>query len=384
MDKGYIHVEITSNQTSKRPGSPCGDVLAYERGAVATTLVVSDGIGSGVKANIAAEMCVSRLTGLFQQGYSIRHAFESVVKTMEQVRGSELPYAVFTIVRILNDGVTTVLSYEMPPPIFVTPRYAQVLPQRSITMAGTVVGESNCHIAPNEGIIVVSDGITQAGLGVGLANGWTIDGAGQYINDCLSGGAKIKDIPKCLVSQARVVWKTTQGDDCTAVLASCRRGKTVNILTGPPSNRLKDGATVKKFLTSEGTKVVCGGTTSRLVADYLGTEVSVEIDAHSLLCPARYEIAGIDLVTEGAVTLNQVYNIYDEDPEVFDEISGVTELQELLRSADRVNMFVGQAVNPASRDISFRQKGILTRQAIIPLIATKLRESGKLVVTEYI
>ncbi|HEY3297412.1 MAG TPA: SpoIIE family protein phosphatase, partial [Armatimonadota bacterium] len=320
MDQGYVHVEIIASQSSKKAGSPCGDVVAYERTVSSTTMVVSDGIGSGVKAHIAAQMCVSRLLELFRQGYSLRKAFESVVKTMEQAKGTDLPYAVFSVVRILSDGVTTVLTYEMPQPVLVTPRYAQVLAQRSVTMAGTLTGESNCHVDSGEGIVIVSDGITQAGLGVGLANGWTIEGASQYINDCLSSGARVGDVPKCLLSQAKQVWKTTLGDDCTVALAACRRGKTVNILTGPPSNRMKDQATIKRFLTMEGAKVVCGGTTSKIVADFLGTEVKVELDKHSTLCPARYEIKGIDLVTEGAVTLNQVYNIFDEDPDTFDEI----------------------------------------------------------------
>jgi len=383
MDKGYVHVEITASQSPKRAGSPCGDVVVHERTSSSTVFVVCDGIGSGVKAHIAAQMCTSRILGLLRQGFSMRRTFESLVQTMEQAKGTDLPYAVFTIARILNDGVATVLTYEMPPPVFVTSRYAQILPQRSLMVSNAVTGESNCHIAPGEGILIVTDGITQAGLGSGLPNGWTIDGAGQFINDCLNSGVKLKALPDCVIDQAKQVWKTVQGDDCTVALASCRKGKTVTIFTGPPANRIKDVPAVKKFLSAQGSKVVCGGTTSKIVADYLGAEVTVELNPQSLLCPASYNIPGIDLVTEGAVTLNQVYNILEED-EIFDEISGVTELQAMLRSADRVNIIVGQAVNPASKDISFRQKGILTRHAVLPLIASKLRELGKLVVTEYV
>ncbi|MHB0999554.1 MAG: SpoIIE family protein phosphatase [Armatimonadota bacterium] len=384
MDKGYIHVEIETAQTSKKAGAPCGDVVAYERTETSTTLVCSDGIGSGIKANIAAEMCVSRLLQLLRQGNSLRKAFTSMAATMDKAKGTDMPYAVFTVVRILNDGVATVLSYEMPPPIFVTSRYANVLPQRTVTMDTSLIGEANCHVEPGEGILVVSDGITQAGLGAGLANGWGPEGVSQFISDRLRERINLSSIPKFVVQEARQVWGNVQGDDCTAALASCRWGKTVHILTGPPSNPIKDRPTVKQFLMLDGVKVVCGGTTSKIVADYLGTEVRVESNPRSTLAPAKYEVDGVDLVTEGAVTLNQMYNVFDEDPDNFDEESGVTELQELLRTADRVHFMIGRAENPANKDISFRQRGILTRQAIIPLICKKLQEAGKLVVIEFI
>lgn len=384
MDKGYIHVEIETAQVPKRAGNPCGDVVAYERTPSHTTLVVSDGMGHGIKAHVAAQMCVSRVLELVKQGFSLRKAFASVVNTMNQAKETDLPYAVFTVVRILNDGVTTVLSYEMPPPIFVTNRYANILPQRTVTVEGSLIGEANCHIATGEGIVVVSDGITQAGLGRGLASGWTPEGTRQFISDCISDRIKLRSLPDSILTKARQLWQIGLGDDCTAVLALCRRGKTVNILTGPPKNRLKDQAIARQFLKRGGTKVICGGTTSKIVAEFLDKPLRVEENPQSMLAPARFMIDGVDLVTEGAVTLNQVYNVLDEDSTSFDEESGVTELHELLTTADRINFVIGGAVNPATRDISFRQKGILTRQAIIPLIVDKLEKAGKLVVVEQV
>lgn len=384
MDKGYIHVEIEKSQISKHAGDPCGDVVDYVRTETSTTLVISDGLGSGIKANIAATMCVSRILQLLQHGYSLRSAFSSVVKTMDDAKGTDLPYAVFTVMRILNDGVATVLSYEMPPPMFITSRYANVLPQRTVTMNGSIISEVNCHVEPNEGILVMSDGITQAGLGSGLANGWGPDGVSQYISGCLRERINLNKIPELTIREARRVWGESTGDDCTTVLARCRWGKTVHILTGPPGNPIKDKPTVRDFMMQSGMKVVCGGTTAKITADYLGAEIRTESNPMSMLAPARYEIDGIDLVTEGAVTLNQVYNVFDEDSDNFDEESGVTELHELLNDADRVHFIVGKAENPANKDISFRQRGILSRHAIIPLICEKLRKAGKLVIVDYI
>jgi hypothetical protein len=90
----------------------------------------------------------------------------------------------------------------------------------------------------------------------------------------------------------------------------------------------------------------------------------------------------VDLVTEGAVCLNQLYNILEEDPAHFEERSAVTDLHDLLRVGDRIHIFQGVASNPASESISFRQQGILTRRKIVPLLADRLRGSGKLVEVE--
>lgn len=384
MAKGYVHVEIEAAQAPRKTGSPCGDVVEYERSISATTLVVSDGMGHGVKAHIAARMYVSRMLELLRQGISLRSAFTRIVTTLEEAKGTDQPYAVITVARISTDGVTTVLSYEMPPPIFVTRRYAQVLPQRKEAVGESLVGETNCHLEPGEGIVVLSDGITQAGLGRGLAHGWTADGASGYIRDCLNDGIAIRAIPTSALARARELWGETLGDDCTAVLASCRPGKIVNILTGPPRDTRSDKELVQRFMSMEGEKVVSGGATAQMVAKALGRELILQPGPQSMLAPPKYHIQGIDLVTEGAVTLNQVYNVLDEDPSAFDEESGVTNLHQMLRTADRVNILMGAALNPATKDISFRQKGILTRHAVVPLIAQKLRDAGKLVVVEQI
>jgi hypothetical protein len=138
---------------------------------------------------------------------------------------------------------------------------------------------------------------------------------------------------------------------------------------------------VGRFLQSEGRKVVCGATTAKIVGQRLGVSLEVE-QSESLIAPPTYRLKGVDLVTEGAVTLNQAYNILDEDPTEYEEESGVTHLCDLLHGADRVNIFLGMARNPASGDIAFRQQGILPRIKVVPLLAERLRQQGKLVVVE--
>lgn len=384
MPVAYKHFEIESAQSSKHQHAPCGDVVGVERTAAATVIVVSDGIGSGVKANIAATMAVSRLLESFRQGFSLRQGFTSLVNTMNKARGTDQPYAVFSVARILNDGAATILSYEMPAPILVGLHHASVLKQRTYTLGHDVIGEAHCHLEPGEGLILVSDGITQAGMGLGLTWGWTSEGVARFASDRMNQGLKLRDLPASIHAQAREYWRASKGDDCTVVAAVCRPGKTVTLLTGPPSHKSRDFATIQKYLLADGIKVVCGATTAKLVAAHIGAKLEVEQNAQSILAPPRYAIEGIDMVTEGAVTLTQVYNILDENPDEFEEESGVSELCELLMAADRVNFIVGVAQNPASASISFRQRGILTRDKIVPLIGEKLKKAGKLVVVDYV
>ena len=128
-----------------------------------------------------------------------------------------------------------------------------------------------------------------------------------------------------------------------------------------------------------GEKVVCGGTTADIVASWLGQQVQVEQNATSTVTPPRYAISGIDVATEGAVTLNQVCNVLDLDLPILKEDSGVADLLNLLRTADCVHIVHGTARNRAADSVSFLQQGILTRRNVVPLLVEKLRAQGKLV-----
>jgi hypothetical protein len=125
--------------------------------------------------------------------------------------------------------------------------------------------------------------------------------------------------------------------------------------------------------------VVCGATTAKIVAGTLGRALEVDSASLNAIAPPRYRIEGLDLVTEGAITLNQLLNVIDADPILLAKADPVTELRELLDTADRVRIIQGEAVNPATRAIQYRQQGILLRHRIVPLLAEKLESMGKMV-----
>jgi len=381
MAQRYLHVDIDTRQTPKHANGPCGDVVAQQRTDLATDVILCDGIGSGMRAYIAATMHVSRLLSLLREGFSLRRAFSSLVGTLEKWRDPSRPYVAVSLARILNDGEATVLTYDAPSPVLVGRDSAAVLPSRPLVLGRAIARQANCFLAAGEGLLLFSDGITQAGIGSGIAEGWTSEDVAQYVGRRLSLSRGLTGMVEAVHDQARKLDGDVSRDDVTAVLAHCRHGNTLNIFTGPPVDRRTDEAVVRRFLALEGVKVVCGATTAAVVARTLGRKLTVEPVPASLIAPPKYDLHGIDLVTEGAVTLNQFCNVLDLAAEEFEEVNPVTELAELLNSADRVYLMVGRGANPANESLGFKQQGILRRDRVVPLLVEKLRARGKLVVT---
>ncbi len=376
---GYIHVEIDIAQSAKKKGGICGDSVSSFRTPEATVILVIDGIGSGIKANIYANMAGARLEKLLDSGFSLRRAFSSLVKTMHESRGSDMPYAVFTIVRILNNGEATVLAYEMPEAVFIGRHSASVLPRRNFTLEREVISETNLFLEPGEGLLLFSDGITLAGIGGKTRLGWPTNEICRFVNDCLVAGEKKNKLHQLVRQHALELWSQPCGDDCTVVGAFCRQGKVVNIFTGPPADAGEDRKIMEGFLALPGMKIICGATTAQIAARFLNQELRINASDNSMIAPPGYSLEGIDLVTEGAVTLNQLYNILDADPLFFEPQSSVTRLYDAIIDADRINFLVGSTQNAGHRDIAFRQQGIIPRLKIVELLAEKLSSDGRLI-----
>jgi hypothetical protein len=379
------YIETAIAQSAKKAGRICGDYVVIDRTPEATTVVVADGIGTGIKARVAAVMYASRLMELIRLGFTLREACGKVVETMHEARTNDIPFAAFSICRILNSGHATIFSYEIPAPVLINNYLAAYKPtQRSFAMGLEMIAEVNCVLDKGDGIVLMSDGVSQAGLGHQYRMGWGTEGVCDFVNGCLVRRVDLKDIPGEILGKVKEISGTTYGDDTTCVLLICREAHSLNILTGPPHDKGKDRDTIKRFMDRKGTKVICGSTTAEVVARMLNVSVNVKDLSHAFHKPPSFEIEGIDYATEGAVTLNQVYNILDEKVESLDRTSSVSSLYKLLHSADTINFIVGTAMNPGHENIVFRQMGMFPRQVIVELLAEKLKKMGKLVNLEYV
>jgi len=379
-DEPRKYIEAANAQAAKKPGGICGDYIVTERTAEATTVIVADGIGTGIKARVAAVMCASRLMELIRVGFTLREACHKVVDTMHAARTMDIPFSAFSACRVLVSGHATVVSYEIPSPILINNRLAAYLPkQRVFPMGLEMVGEVNCMLEYGDGIVMVSDGVSQAGLGQQYRMGWGIQGACDFINGLLAPGTRMKDIPGRIVANVRDISGATYGDDTTCSLLLCREAQVLNILTGPPARKMDDARVVREFADMKGARIVCGSSTAEIVARNLGVPIEMKNMSNAYHKPPSYDIKGIDYATEGAITLNQVYNILGEAPEKLEPDSSVSDLYRFFHASDTINFLVGTAANPGHEHIVFRQMGVYPRDVIVRLLADKLRSMGKLV-----
>lgn len=380
----YLHADIFPHQIPKTPGGVCGDVVECFRAPEAAWVVCADGMGSGARANISANFCASLLKGHLLAGWSLRDAFRSAAAAMDASRRPGLPYAAFSVARLSPAGRATVLTYDAPPPLRLSPVGAESLPVRRLDGVEGVAGEADCRLGPGEALVLVSDGVTEAGRGAGLHGGWGVAGLCRFLSDAVVRGVPPAELSGAVCARADELCGAGPRDDTTTVVCRVRRGIVLNILTGPPADSARDRGVVERFLGMAGHRVVSGGTTASIVARVTGREPRLLPRAPRAVDPPAWALDGVDLVTEGAVTMNQAHNIMDVPPERRITPSGVSELCALMENADRVNFIVGTAANTASNDVRFQQQHILPRTVIIPLLRERLERGGRLVTVEYV
>lgn len=370
-------------QQSKQNQIVCGDVCICEKTMESTEFVLCDGIGSGVYANIAAITCASRLTELFGKGISLRRASEMIADSMHRARNEEVPFSAFCAVRILNNGQFAVYTYEAVCPILIKDGIATALKQHFHSTGSETIGESFGTLDFGDGLIICSDGVSEAGTGNGYSFGIEVQGIVDFINSRLEQQVSMHDLPDEIVSMSAKVSRDMYADDTTCALLGCREAEQLTIMSGPPVIKARDRMCTLRFLSKPGKHVVCGSTTADIVARESGKSVRLLSESTSFGSPPEYYMDGIDMVTEGAILLNQAYNILDVNPENYTGDSAAERFCMLLHKADAVTFIVGGAVNNAHSDLLFKQMGIKPRIEAVRLIAEQLRKMGKLIVEEY-
>jgi len=372
-------------QKNKKNHEVCGDFCLYERTATGMIYVLCDGVGSGIYANISAITCANRILELIRGGMSIRMTSETVAASMHRARKEDIPFAAFTVAVIAPDGKFTAYSYESPNPIFIKNGHASVLTPRFYTAGFEVIGESSGMLNMGDSLIMFSDGVSQAGLGHGHGMGIGSDGVSSYINMNFKRDDGISELPNRIVNMCKSVSGGNAEDDTTLALLHCREAKELTLLTGPPSKRTMNNNYAKTFIKMPGQKIICGSTTTDIIAEELGLKVeilSMSTDKSFGQLP-EYHIEGIDLVTEGAITLNQVNNILDEPSHRLTGNTVAERLCLMLHEADVIYLMIGNAANSAHEDLIFKQTGVHLRKHVIRQIAESLKNMGKLVVEQY-
>jgi serine/threonine protein phosphatase PrpC len=372
--------EDTVCQQKKTGYSVCGDYYLSERTEEGSLFILCDGIGSGIYANIAAITCAERLLELVRERVSLRAACEMVASSMHKAREADIPFSAFSALEVLPDGHFWVYTYEAPDAIVFRNGSASVLSPRFYTAGYEVIGESFGKLTYGDAILLSSDGVTQAGLGHGYGMGIGTAGVIKFINHTHVEEEDINLLPEKIAAMCSSFMQNRFEDDTSVALIHCREARQLSILTGPPSKPSLDSECVNFFMSLPGQKIVCGSTTADIVSRELGRKVELVNMSPTPGALPEYCMEGIDLTTEGAITLNQVYNILDEPPETLSQNSNVEYFCLLLLQADVINFIVGTTVNHAHEDLIFKQAGVRTRKTMTTLLIEKLCSLGKLVI----
>lgn len=351
---GGIPVGFGIVSLNKKKEKICGDyyTIITDPDSDSTVMVLSDGLGSGVKANILATLTAEMLSIMIARKVNIRTAVKAVADTLPVCSVRNLAYATFTVM-LAEENEICLIQYDNPDVILLR-NGKNVEYCRDILMFGEKeIHQSYFQFREGDMMIFMSDGVTNAGMGKTTYAGWGREEVVGFCEQHYRDGMSAQEMSSAIADAGLALNLDETDDDLTVLTVAAMKKNIVNIMVGPPADREDDRSYFETFFQKEGMHVVCGGTTAKLVADYLQTEVAGLPDSGTEEVPAMSEIKGIDLVTEGLLTLEKLVDYYDdfqEDRIYFNQIikkkDGAAELfRVLFAEATEINFFFGNALN---------------------------------------
>ena len=349
---GEIPIDFGKVSLNKKKEKICGDYYTIITEPESSVLVLSDGLGSGVKANILATLTAKMLSIMIAGKVAIRTAVKAVADTLPVCSVRNLAYATFTVM-VAQENEICLLQYDNPDAILLR-NGKSIDYRRDIQMFGEKeIHQSYFQFQEGDMLILMSDGVTNAGMGKTTYGGWGREEVVKFCEQRWREEISAQEMASAIGNAGLDLNLDETDDDLTVLVMKGMKKKTVNIMVGPPADREDDRSYFETFFQKEGMHVVCGGTTAKLVADYLHTKVINIPDSGSEDVPAMSEIKGIDLVTEGLLTLQKLMEYYEDFSEdrlyfnrLIEKKDGAAELFRILfTEATEINFFFGNALN---------------------------------------
>lgn len=349
---GEIPIDFGKVCLNKKKEKICGDYYTIITEPESAVLVLSDGLGSGVKANILATLTAKMLSIMIAGKVAIRTAVKAVADTLPVCSVRNLAYATFTVM-VAQENEICLLQYDNPDAILLR-NGKSIDYRRDIQIFGEKeIHQSYFQFLEGDLLILMSDGVTNAGMGKTTYGGWGREEVVKFCEQRWRKEISAQEMASAIGNAGLDLNLEETDDDLTVLVMKGMKKKVVNIMVGPPADREDDRSYFETFFQKEGMHVVCGGTTAKLVADYLHTKVINIPDSGSEDVPAMSEIKGIDLVTEGLLTLQKLMEYYEdfsEDRLYFNRLikkkDGAAELFRILfTEATEINFFFGNALN---------------------------------------
>lgn len=366
----------------------CGDNVACTVNGDYTTLVLADGLGSGVKANILSTLTSKILCTMASNEIDIYECVETIIQTLPVCAVRGVAYSTFSIIHVNKEGKGELFEFDNPEAIYYHNGKCQNFEREELNVCGKRVYRSELHLEEDDIIVVMSDGTIHAGIGMILNFGWERPQIMEHLDNNIKPGMSARAVACMLAAACNDLYADKPGDDTTVAAVRIRQRLDVNIMVGPPVDKEKDDYYIKNFLEGNSKKIVCGGTSSTIVARYLKTELKTSFDFPDKEVPPIGYIKGIDLTTEGVLTLRKLLqlsekyvSIDDLTPKTFTKQDGASLLADFLfEKATHITFFVGQSVNVAHQGLPI---DTTMKLKLVEKITENLRKMGKIVELNY-
>ena len=369
----------------------CGDhVDIVEENENSSVIVLADGLGSGVKASILSTLTSKIISTMMAEGLPVEECVSTIAATLPVCSVRGVAYSTFTIIHLKNNETAEIIQYDNPHVIIIRDDVNYDYPKTEMNIDGKKIFRSVIKLQENDIFVAMSDGCPHAGIGLMYNFGWKREEIIDFIETLAPAGYTAKTLSTMLVDECNKLYGFEPGDDATACVVRIRKREPMNMLFGPPSNRDDAERMMSLFFSKEGKHIICGGTTSSIAAKYLGKEVKATLNFEKSDVPPIAEIEGVDLVTEGVITVNRVLEYakdYLGENKYYENWSfkrdGASLISRLLfEEATDINFYVGRAINPAHQNPDLPINFSIKMNLVTELSAC-LKKMGKRIKVSY-
>jgi hypothetical protein len=361
MKRDNMIIEIGFYQLSKHGNMACGDTFMSRKAEKENryVAVLSDGLGSGIKANVLSTMTASMALGFRLRNEPVVDSARIIMDTLPIDSVRNISYSTFSIIDVDFEGDTTVVEYGNPAYIIWREGKAVEKTKEKIEVTQskkrTNILLSKFNLRENDRLIVVSDGITQSGIGNAVTPfGWGNDGLVEYIAERtgLQSHISASDLALSIVQKAEQNDILKLKDDASCAVIYRRIPRRLLICSGPPYSANKDRYLAEQVASYKGKIILCGGTTSKIISRELEREILCPpIEQMKGELPPAAAMLGVDLITEGILTLGRVSEMLDsmKSYEISDKGPAASIVKYLL-NADIIDFIIGTKINEAHQD----------------------------------
>lgn len=386
-------IDVAHCSVNKYQEELCGDHVETIKTEEGMIVVLSDGLGSGVKANILATLTSKIAITMLKEGATIEDTIFTIASTLPECQTRKLAYSTFTIVKIKEDGDIYMVEYDNPPVFYYRKGQGFSIKKEKRTINNKTIYESNFKMRVGDTLVMISDGAVHAGIGMTLNLGWQWEHIDEYLKDLVRTKQYVHCITRDLLSVCENLYGDRPGDDTTVVAIQLKEVSYLDLFTGPPKDKQSDKEMIGRIKEAKGKVVLCGGTTANIVSREMNEEIIIDLENYTSKVPPMGYMRGIDLVTEGLLTLNVVKEYierYLEEkrsgkiPKKIIGLDGASRLAHMLiNESTHIRCWVGQAINPAHQNPDF-PKSFNLKNAVITDIVKLLRLLDKEVEVHYL